>query len=183
MDRWKEVVTVLVLSLAWISCCSAAFRSTICGLRPAIDRPQSRIFNGRDAALGAWPWIGRMIPEPDSQLECIVVLIGLEFAVTPTLCVDSTIKSSARNTKIVFGDNEVGGSSPYRQEVEVRRSYKHPEAISFQQYDLAVLQFDPPVNITDYVSFICLDQNELEAYEDCWIAGWGSVNILGRYKL
>ncbi|XP_072015922.1 uncharacterized protein [Amphiura filiformis] len=185
MDRWKEIIFVLS---AWIlalsSACCEGSHDYSCGTRPTMEGPRSRIFNGRTAAPGAWPWIGRMIPRPESLVECIVVLIGEEWAVTPTICMVPNIKTSARNTKIVFGDNEVDGSSPYRQEVGVRRGYEHPDAIRMQQYDLAVLQLDPPVNITDYVRPICLstNQNELEAYESCWIAGWGSVNLLNEFQ-
>ncbi|XP_072012996.1 uncharacterized protein [Amphiura filiformis] len=190
MDRWKEAITLLTLSLAWISSCSGILNwkdRGVCGNRPALEGPQSRIFNGRDAALGAWPWIGRMIPRPglrpQSLEECIVVLIAPEWAVTPTLCVLPSVKTSFRNIEIVFGDNEVDGSSPYRQQVGVRRGYEHPKAIPIQQYDLAVLQLDTQVNVTDYVRPICLstNQNEWEAYESCWIAGWGSVNILNEF--
>ncbi|XP_072043166.1 uncharacterized protein [Amphiura filiformis] len=93
------------------------------------------------------------------------------------------INLCSRNIRIVFGDNEVDGTSQYRQEVGVGRDYEHPEAIPIQQYDLAVLQLNQPVIITDYVRPICLstNQNELEAYENCWIAGWGSVNLLNEF--
>ena len=43
--------------------------------------PQSRIFNGRDAPLAAWPWLGQVIDSP-----CKIVLTSDQWAVTTAIC-------------------------------------------------------------------------------------------------
>ncbi|XP_072043234.1 transmembrane protease serine 12-like [Amphiura filiformis] len=83
-------------------------------------------------------------------------------------------------TAIVFGDTEIYGSSPNRQEMSFRRAVSHPDYIEFIQNDIAILELESPVTITDYVRPVCLSglKNELEAYDNCWIAGWGEINAL-----
>ena len=82
----------------------------------------------------------------------------------------------------MFGDNEIDGSSPYRQEVGIRRIVTHPDYVYLEQYDLAVIQLDSNVIITDYVRPVCLSNltNEWEAYDNCWISGWGELNANGK---
>ncbi|XP_072043144.1 uncharacterized protein [Amphiura filiformis] len=150
--------------------------SEICGTRPAIG-PQTRfrrVYNGRNAAQGAWPWIGRMIPR-DRNWECMVALIDEQHVLTPHLC-------GQRDdvTAIVFGDTEIDGSSPNRQEVSFRRAVTHPDYIFITQNDFMILELESPVTLTDYVRPVCLSgmKNELEAYDNCWIAGWGEINAL-----
>ncbi|XP_072043140.1 uncharacterized protein [Amphiura filiformis] len=79
---------------------------------------------------------------------------------------------------IVFGDTEIDGSSPNRQEVTYQRVVTHPDYIFLAQNDISILKLDSPVTITDYVRPVCLSDitNESEAYDNCWIAGWGEIN-------
>ena len=82
----------------------------------------------------------------------------------------------------MFGDNEIDGSSPYRQEVGIRRIVTHPDYVLLQMYALAVIQLDSNVTITDYVRPVCLSNvtNEWDAYDNCWISGWGELNANGN---
>ena len=84
---------------------------------------------------------------------------------------------------LVFGEvARIDGvnDSPYRQEVAIRKVYRYPDFVFLQGgNDVAAVLLDTPVNFTDYVRPICLNQltNEWEAYDNCWIAGWGSLNM------
>ncbi|XP_072043139.1 uncharacterized protein [Amphiura filiformis] len=162
---------LLIIISSLVAVVSAGIYSEICGTRPAV-RLQTRLFNGRTAATGAWPWIGRMVPRPPNW-ECMVVLVDEQYALTPVAC-----GQQDDITSIVFGDTEIDGSSPNRQEATFQRVVTHPDYISLAQNDIAILKLDSPVIITDYVRPVCLSdiENESEAYDNCWIAGWGEIN-------
>ena len=61
------------------------FENDICGTRPALQ-PQSRIFNGRDALPGAWPWLGRVSVQDPEQTLCTAILINNQFAASVEGC-------------------------------------------------------------------------------------------------
>ncbi|XP_072043142.1 plasma kallikrein-like [Amphiura filiformis] len=85
-------------------------------------------------------------------------------------------------TAIVFGDTEIDGSSPNRQEVSFRRAVAHPDYFVLTQNDIVILELESPVTLTDYVRPVCLSgiKNELEAYDNCWLAAWGKINALNE---
>lgn len=149
----------------------------LCGTRPG-HKPQARLFNGRDAVMGAWPWIGQTSPGPPNGNQ-LIILIDREWGLTSNF----GLSRSEYHKSVIFADifQNGSGSSPYRQEVRIRKIYSHPEFIPFQQNDIALVRFDTPVNFTDYVRPICINQlsNEWEAYDTCWIAGWGTQNENG----
>ena len=83
----------------------------------------------------------------------------------------------------MFGDTEIDGSSPNRQEAAFHRVVTHPDYIFLIKNDVTILKLDSPVTITDYVRPVCLSdvQNESEAYDNCWNAGWGEINAARKY--
>ena len=91
----------------------------------------------------------------------------------------------SEDTKVVFGDTDIDGSSPYRQEASFHRQFVHPEYEILVNYRPTILKIDPPVNITDYVRPICLSDitNESDVYDNCWIAGFGQINAVRKYQL
>ncbi|XP_072044536.1 uncharacterized protein [Amphiura filiformis] len=157
---------LLIIISSLVAVVSAGINSEICGTRPAVG-PQTRIFNGRTAAPGAWPWIGRMVPRPPTW-ECMVVLVDEQYVLTAGFCGTRDDVDS-----IVFGDTEIDGSSPNRQVVTYQRVVTHPFV-----NEISILKLDSPVTITDYVRPVCLSsiRNEFQAYDNCWIAGWGEIN-------
>ncbi len=78
----------------------------------------------------------------------------------------------------MFGDREIDGSSPDRQEVTYKRVVTHPDYEFLNRNDVVILKLDSPVTITDYVRPVCLSdvQNESDVYKSCWVAGWGEIN-------
>ncbi|XP_072022844.1 uncharacterized protein, partial [Amphiura filiformis] len=143
----------------------------ICGTRTA-NKPRPRIFNGRDASPGAWPWIG--FSKSFDDIVCAVVLIDALYAVAIPECI------SDDSTTVVFGDTEsISGSSPYRQEVNVLRHTFHPDFQPLTRHNMDLIQLATPVTTTDYVRPLCLNMditNEWEEFDNCWIAGWGVQN-------
>ena len=75
----------------------------------------------------------------------------------------------------MFGTTTLSDSSPYRQDVSILRADTHPDWNPAGYFSMMIIQLATPVNITDYVRPICLSEidNEWEAFENCWIAGWG----------
>ncbi|XP_072036251.1 uncharacterized protein [Amphiura filiformis] len=145
----------------------------ICGFRPAI--PDTTIVDGDDAVLGAWPWIGSLRPNVISGHRCGVSLISESWAVTAAHCVNGDYSDWV----IVFGDRIIDQTSNDEQlrsfdAVIIHRDYT---GYRLHHHDIALLHLREPVTFTDFVRPICLTKTwkEIDSFEECWIAGWGSV--------
>lgn len=151
----------------------------VCGIRPGY-RPGLRVFNGRNAALGAWPWTGILNGEfaVNRTFTCSMSLIDRDWAVTAAHCVYDVSASQLFGR---FGDIDREDVSPYEQRVEFEKAIPHPEhgdhpyVGNVDMNDIALLKLKTPVELTNYVHPLCLneDTNEWETYDSCWSVGWG----------
>ena len=70
-------------------------------------------------------------------------------------------------------------SSPYAQRADYDWLHLHPESNSPRGLanDIAIVHFVNPLNLTDYVSPLCLTRidTEIDTFQNCWATGWGYV--------
>ncbi|XP_072026056.1 uncharacterized protein [Amphiura filiformis] len=181
----NRLVTSLAISLVWTVILVAAgphgaHLPEECGTRsPHLSRPQPRIFRGRDAPTGAWPWLGRI--DIGESFYCHTVLISRHWALAELDCVID------ENSVVIFGVTDQDDQSSARQEFGILRVYTNPEAVNAgpnEENQLTMIRLDNPANITDYVRPICINRlvDEWDMYENCWIAGWGDLNNYDEEK-
>ncbi|XP_022088751.1 uncharacterized protein LOC110978241 [Acanthaster planci] len=154
-----------------------------CGTRLGDTSRLSRILGGTDAMPGRWPWLGSIQYQFGDELahRCAASLLNPEWAITAAHCVDGGVGDIL--VHIVFGDNDLGGSSPSRQTVHVERIMVHPGfSISWHDNDLALLKLRQRVRFDENVSPACVETEpyEVERYQECYIAGWGHTQENGN---
>ncbi|XP_068605521.1 serine protease 33-like [Brachionichthys hirsutus] len=142
----------------------------VCGIAPR----NTRITGGKDAPVGAWPWMaGVNVP---GGLFCGGSLISSEWVLTAAQCV---AKFPASSFTIYLGRHSLNGANPNEVLVNVSKVVAHPDfkATTFDN-DIALLRLSRAVTFTDYIRPVCLAAtgSEYLAGEECWITGWGNVN-------
>ncbi|XP_072019597.1 uncharacterized protein [Amphiura filiformis] len=151
----------------------------ICGIRPAIR--ETRIVDGDDAVLGAWPWIGSLRHVSWGH-NCGASLISESWAVTAAHCL---AYGDYSDFSVVFGDSILDQTSNDEQvrdfdAVIIDQDFS---GLPSDPHDIALLHLREPVTFTDFVRPICLTKTwqEIDSFEECWIAGWGSFNNTDYY--
>ena len=85
---------------------------------------------------------------------------------------------------MVFGDHDLRNTTLNEQVKYMDAILIHPHYTGSPLYrnDIALLHFCEPVTITDFVRPICLTRTweEMETYDNCWIAGWGQLYEFGK---
>ncbi|XP_038051937.1 uncharacterized protein LOC119724795 isoform X2 [Patiria miniata] len=154
-----------------------------CGTR-AVDKPSlTRILGGTDALPGRWPWLGSIKYQLGDELahRCAASLLNPEWAITAAHCVDGGVGDILDH--IIFGDNDLDGTSSSRQKVDVERMIVHPGfSISRHDNDIALLKLRQRVRFDENVSPVCVETEpyEVERYRECYIAGWGHTQESGN---
>lgn len=145
-----------------------------CGHSLALER----IVNGKDVLNpGTYPW--QVILIVNGRFTCGGSLISPEFILTAGHC---THNAMAGNFEVVLGRHNFTQdyTEPHEQRRYVKRIIPHPNFdISILNYDIALLHLDRPVEITEYVSTVCLPDDPLEDYGEGTTAiatGWGSLS-------
>ncbi|CAM9597931.1 unnamed protein product [Lampetra planeri] len=163
-----------------IPCDSESIVSVIChrndcGRRSTSSprRMSKRILGGRASREGRWPWQGslRTALRPHS---CGCTLIHRRWALTGAHCF--TRQHDPEAWTAVFGVNNLGHLSAFRQERKVRRIIRH-ERFSARtlDYDVALVELREEVWESPHVQPACLPHRGVGVPDDtyCVITGWG----------
>ncbi|XP_022088735.1 uncharacterized protein LOC110978224 [Acanthaster planci] len=158
-----------------------------CGLRPGYDnQPLSRVVGGQRSDWGKWPWLVSLRIRRDSTSEkkrhnCAATLISDQWATTAAHCVSMPNTFAVKLDSIVAGDLQLEVTSPHHQLIPVERILPYPGYNSLNYlHDLALLKLVRPVEVTDYVRPVCVGNEPLEDYDNCYIAGWGFTQYSGN---
>uniref|UniRef100_S4RCE1 Corin, serine peptidase n=1 Tax=Petromyzon marinus TaxID=7757 RepID=S4RCE1_PETMA len=147
-----------------------------CGRRSSSPPPRrisKRILGGRVSREGRWPWQGslRTALRPHS---CGCTLIHRRWALTGAHCF--TRQDDPEAWTAVFGVNNLGHLSAFRQERKVRRIIRH-ERFSARtlDYDVALVELREEVWENPHVQPACLPHRGVGVPDDtyCVITGWG----------
>lgn len=186
--------------------CCPSQQATARGLLPTdcgVSAQPDRIVGGKEAFLGAWPWMallyGRESPSSEPSFFCGGSLINSRYVLTAAHCVQ---KGNTRLVEIVrLGEHMVsrdidcerkpsGGSvcalrpqDIYPESVKVHSQYNPPGCRHCN--DIALIRLSREARIHDFVKPVCLPVNPVRdmgfsreqfigKYGD--VAGWGSVN-------
>nr|BAD90725.1 mannose-binding lectin-associated serine protease 1 [Eptatretus burgeri] len=158
----------------------------VCG-SPQKQRPQkkARIFAGSPSIRGAWPWLASI--QKFGRSYCAASLLGSRWLLTAAHCClpkGSPVDQQAlqlSNIYVTLGKHYTWRPTTSEKKFDVSRMVIHPE---FNQdslsFDLALIELESNVIMTDYIMPICLPNSRIHELTKpgsmLMVAGWGKYN-------
>ncbi|XP_073693519.1 chymotrypsin-like protease CTRL-1 [Garra rufa] len=149
----------------------------VCGRAPR--NIKSRIFGGKNAMTGAWPW-QVSIRDKKSVHFCGGTLITKDWVLSAAHCFQDRDVS---DTEMYFGGLNHSGFDPHEKSSTARQIIKHHKFNKDNgDNDIALVQLYSSVPFSDYIRPVCLAAagSVFDADTVSWVTGWGSLRQNGN---
>ncbi|KAK7601603.1 hypothetical protein V9T40_009044 [Parthenolecanium corni] len=151
------------------------------------SKSHERVFGGRPAELGSWPWMValgyRRLSDLTIHYQCGASLIADEWLLTAAHCVVNTSPlqlTTARLGDLDLDDSVVDNASPVDVPIESTSVFPHPKYLNDpRNFDIALLRLKNPVQFTNLTTPICLfsgstyEKDEFYKKKSPYVIGWG----------
>ncbi|XP_033909454.3 ovochymase-2-like isoform X1 [Acipenser ruthenus] len=137
----------------------------------------SRIVGGEEAVPNSWPW--QVSLRVAGEHVCGGVIIKPDWILTAAHCLQGREKYS-KLLVVVAGDHDISTEDPGEQKRSVKSIVLHPSYNdSSNDYDVALLRLDAPLQYNYYARPACLPENrqKVEPSSLCTVTGWGGRAI------
>ncbi|XP_040067952.1 chymotrypsin-like protease CTRL-1 [Ixodes scapularis] len=169
----KFLIFAYLLSVVWSRKPDGCGRPSI----PPFIEPEDRIYGGRVAVPGSWPWQAQLQLQGRFHV-CGGSLISDQHVLTAAHCVWGTRPA---NLKIHLGSHRRQRREPAELVVGVHEICIHPAARTSLQpglmQDIAIIKLKSKVNTTTTIQPVCLPGNneELSKTSKVFVLGWGAT--------
>nr|XP_039250166.1 uncharacterized protein LOC120327876 [Styela clava] len=178
----KKTVGACKSRETWIPNCI----SYQCGVRPIDVNPSAskpgpnpilRIIGGGSVRKAKWPWMASLLLK-ERDHNCGATLISDRFVITAAHCFD---EHKPQSFTVLLGANSIKNHGKEASKHAVKRGIIHRsynKQADIPDWDLALVELDPPAHFSTYVSPICLPQGDMEfpPGTQCFIAGFGHIS-------
>ncbi|RXM28822.1 Ovochymase-2 [Acipenser ruthenus] len=153
-------------------------KADVCGMSLVPARfVFSRIVGGEEAVPNSWPW--QVSLRVAGEHVCGGVIIKPDWILTAAHCLQGREKYS-KLLVVVAGDHDISTEEPGEQKRSVKSIVLHPSYNdSSNDYDVALLRLDAPLQYNYYARPACLPENrqKVEPSSLCTVTGWGGRAI------
>lgn len=135
---------------------------------PSLAGRASEIVGGESVKIEDYPY--QVDLRVNDRANCGGTIISERYVLTAGHC---ALKYKVEDLNIRVGSTTNGKGTSYK----VKNKYVHPKyGHNGYAYDAAILEFDPPIELTDTVKTIGLADAEPAAGTDTVVSGWGSTS-------
>uniref|UniRef100_A0A8D2NDR8 Acrosin n=1 Tax=Zonotrichia albicollis TaxID=44394 RepID=A0A8D2NDR8_ZONAL len=173
---------LLLCFLALLATCrpvQATWNTCDCGVRPLTsdeERGRTRVVGGKNAEVGAWPWLVS-IQDPSVSGTghlCGGSLISTRWVLTAAHCFAENISAM----RLLIGVTQLTEPGPEAQVRLIKRLLIHNEYDpADQSNDIALLEMSEPVQCNSHIQLVCVPKATLNVaqLDTCYVAGWGAT--------
>ncbi|XP_038058130.1 atrial natriuretic peptide-converting enzyme-like [Patiria miniata] len=139
-----------------------------------------RVVSGRDVLPGEVPWMVSLSHPKRQNVDhyCGGALISNKWVITAGHCVSGFLEP-----KILAGTVNLTSDDGYEQVRQSKRSIPFPSYINYNYNDIALLELEVPVSISDRVRPVCLpprnDSHLTAEGSSASVSGWGGTVPFG----
>ena len=153
---------------------------------PIWQQQPSNIVGGVEAELGRWPWQAGLKQSARDKIFCGGSLIDPQWVVTASHCLYDLTRYSREkipHLKVVLGEFNQEKKEGKEVMTNVSKLFLHGDYDPrTQDYDIALLQLQNPVKLSDTVKPICLPDKSIDFSPgtSCYVTGFGVTEQAGE---
>ncbi|KAK1152961.1 hypothetical protein AOXY_G30707 [Acipenser oxyrinchus oxyrinchus] len=134
-----------------------------------------RIVGGADSKEGAWPW--QVDLQENGHHVCGGSLLNDYWVLSAAHCFPNP--SAVSGYRAYMGRYQLDGMNQREQSRGFAGWWCTRLPGLPEGSDIALVQLDSPVPLTDYILPVCLPASAVQFPEgmDCWVTGWGDVGV------
>ncbi|KAK3108393.1 hypothetical protein FSP39_007025 [Pinctada imbricata] len=153
-----------------------SINSAGCGAQ-RVSPAVSYIVGGTEATPNSWPWMASL--EYNGYHVCGGSLISNKYVITAAHCVEGSMSNPSKWT-VRLGKHDRSKTESTQKNVGLVSIISHENYNGNKiDNDIAIMELDQAVTFNDYISPVCIAEEDVSAGTNCVTTGWGDTQGTG----